>query len=286
MAQNLQLLKRRIRTSKNIAQIAKAMEMISASKIKRSQTASQNNKPYAERITTMTSSILSIIKSSEDNKISHPYLKSSENTKTLLIAISPDRGSCGSLNTNLFKKMMEMENENPIVITVGKKAGIFAAKLGFELVASFPIGSSLPDYSLTYQLKNIIDEELNSGKVGKVTILYADFVSLFIQSPVIKKLLPLEIETTEDIPDVIESSLFEPASQEILSSLLPYYLEAQIYNALLQAFTSEQAARMVAMQNAKNNANDIAEYLNLVYNRSRQERITNEILDLSNSKQV
>lgn len=285
MAQNLQLLKRRIKTSKNIAQMAKAMEMISASKIKRGQSASSNNKPYAKNIMDITAKILRGTDLKMENSFSHPYLNNHKSLRTLLIVITPDRGSCGSLNTNLFKKMLEIEGSEVKVVTVGKKAGVFAAKVNYDLLASFPMGNSIPDYSAVYQLKNIIDDEILHKRIGSVSVLYADFVSLFTQTPIIKQLLPITLDES-DKNDVLNTSLFEPGRDELLKDLLPYYLEVQLYDALLQAFTSEQAARMVAMQNAKNNANDIAQYLNLVYNRSRQERITNEILDLSNSKQI
>lgn len=281
MAQNLQLLKRRIKTSKNIAQIAKALEMIAASKIKRAQTASQNNKPYADRITEVTGKIASAV---NRKTFTHPYLTEKEG-ETLMIAISPDRGLCGSLNTNLYKKLIEQDNSKIKLVTVGKKAGLFASKLSFDLLASYPMGTKLPDYSLVYELKTLIDEQIDKNGVTKVEILYADFVSYFSQIPTVKTLLPLTIEAVDGI-DENESSIFEPGKEEMLSELLPYYLEVQIYNSLIQAFTSEQAAQMVAMQNAKNNAFDIAEYLNLVYNKSRQERITNEILDLANSAQI
>lgn len=285
MAQNLQLLKRRIKTSKNIAQIAKALEMIAASKIKRAQTAAQSNKPYADRISEVT---VSILHSLSNTPYSHPYLPSNNKDKKtepkrLIIAISPDRGLCGSLNTNLYKKLMEAEDKNSKIITVGKKIGLFASKLNFELLASYPMGTTLPDYSMVYQLKTLIDQELASGPTT-VSILYADFVTYFTQEPNIKQLLPLSFDDTSAKTD--QDFLFEPGKTELLDSLLPYYLEIQIYNSLLQAYTSEQAAQMVAMQNAKNNAYDIAEYLNLVYNKSRQERITNEILDLANSTQI
>ncbi len=288
MAQNLQLLKRRIRTSKNIAQIAKALEMIAASKIKKAQAASQNNKPYADRITITTSKVLHSLK---DTPFTHPYLvqpdgsaQKKHQNKKLIIAISPDRGLCGSLNTNLYKKLMEIDDSNTKIVTIGKKVGLFASKLSCELLFSYPMGTTLPDYSLVYQLKDIIDNELKKGEISSVGILYADFVSYFTQTPSVKQLLPLEFETEEK--DLGDTSLFEPGRVELLDELLPYYLQVQLYNSLLQAFTSEQAAQMVAMQNAKNNAFDIAEYLNLVYNKSRQERITNEILDLSNSANI
>lgn len=284
MAQNLQLLKRRIKTSKNIAQIAKALEMIAASKIKKAQIAAQSNKPYAERISEITGKIIGSL---DEKVITHPYLETGmpKGKKKLLIAISPDRGLCGSLNTNLYKKLIEIDNKDTKIVTVGKKVGLFCSKLSFELLSSYPMGNTLPDYSLVYQLKTIIDEQLNSGEISSVSIVYADFISLFTQSPTEKQLLPLQIEGIE-APQSDSSSIFEPDKATLLSDLLPYYLQIQLYNALLVAFTSEQAAQMVAMQNAKNNAFDIAEYLNLVYNKSRQERITNEILDLANSTQI
>ena len=283
MAQNLQLLKRRIKTSKNIAQIAKALEMIAASKIKKAQKAANGNRPYAERVSQVTEGILSSI---DRKKFSHPYLTESKNPKTLLIAISPDRGLCGSLNTNLYKKLMEVDSADIKVVTVGKKIGLFASKLKCELLSSYPMGSTLPDFSLVYQLKTLVDEEYSSGNVGNVQILYAESTSLFIQTPIVKTLLPFTFEINNDDARTNDTSIFEPDKEAILQDLLPYYLEIQLFNALLQAFTSEQAAQMIAMQNAKNNAFDIAEYLNLVYNKSRQERITNEILDLSNSSQI
>lgn len=293
MAQNLQLLKRRIRTSKNIAQIAKALEMIAASKIKKAQIASQNNKPYAQRITEVTSHVLASI---DKKRFKHPYLSESKKGQQIMIVISPDRGLCGSLNTNIYKKLIELDNPKIKVITVGKKAGLFVSKLNFELYASYNMGSTIPDYSLVYELKDLIDQAMSEQNMSSVDILYADFVSLFIQTPTVKQLLPLSFELDNSIKNSSnqiennlkkdDSSIFEPNKEELLNELLPYYLEIQLYNALIQAFTSEQAAQMVAMQNAKNNAFDIAEYLNLVYNKSRQERITNEILDLANSSFV
>jgi F-type H+-transporting ATPase subunit gamma len=282
MAQNLQLLKRRIKTSKNISQIAKALEMIAAAKIKRAQNATQSNKPYADEITNLTRKIIG---AGKKEGFSHPYLEKRLASKNLLISFSPDRGLCGSLNTNIYKKLIEMDNKDTKVVTVGKKAALFASKLSFELLLTYPMGNALPDYTIVYELKRVIDEEIKTGNVGTVSILYPDFVSLFTQTPIVKQLLPLQLDENVELAED-NISIIEPGRNIILEELLPYYLEVQLYNALLVSFTSQQAAQMVAMQNAKNNASDIAEYLNLVYNKSRQERITNEILDLSNSTQI
>lgn len=276
MAQNLQLLKRRIKSAKNIAQISKAMEMISASKIKKAQTAVLNNKPYTEKISEYTQTLLSNINVKTDT---HPYLEKRAG-KTLSIIISPDKGLCGSLNTNIFKKILEIPDlDNTLLVTIGKKADQFCARLKAETVTHLPMGTTLPDYRLVYDIVETINSYYGDKTVNKAQILFTKFNSVFSQEIVIVPLLPLSI------PEQKKESgyIFEPNSSLLLNDLLPHYLEVLIYNALLEAHTSEQAARMVAMQNAKNNALDIADYLTLSYNKSRQERITSEILSLSSN---
>lgn len=277
MAQNLQLLRRRIKTSKNIAQIAKAMEMISASKIKKAQEAVQNNKPYAQRILDFTTRV----SRNTEQKISHPYLETNESEKKLIIAFSPDRGLCGGLNTSLSKLFLQIPQDD-YVITNGKRAGQFISKTGIQPVAAFDSGTTLPSYERVYQLVELINEYYLTKKVSKVEVIYPDFISFFTQTPTQKTILPLEIPSGESTS--LSSYIFEPNAEKLLLELLPYYLEINIYSILLEAYTSEQAARMMAMQNAKNNALDIAEFLTLSYNKSRQEKITNEILDLNSGQ--
>jgi len=286
MAANLQLLKRRINTSKNIAQIAKAMETISASKIKKAQDAANGNKPYAQKILELAAKCMDQLK---DKKFSHPYMKLPKNKSKLYVVITPDKGLCGALNTNLYKKMLEVDSNNAIYIVLGKKAEQFSTKLLGNVHASFKMGTSLSGYSTVIQVKSLLDNLLKTAKISEAYLLYAEFDSILTQLPVVKKLLPLNLEIIgarsekDGFPGGNET-LFEPNAEDFLMELLPKYIETQIFNALIQAFTSEQAARMMAMQNAKNNAFDIAEYLTLSYNKSRQERITNEILDLTNSQ--
>lgn len=283
MAANLQLLKRRIKTSKNIAQIAKAMEMISASKIKKAQDATTANKPYASRIEVMTASLLLSLK---DTEYTHPHLQKNASDVTLLVVVSPDKGLCGSLNANLYKKITEMSREGKVrMVTVGKKAEQFCATRKMDLQASFAMGTTIPSYSSAIAVKELVEQEFLSGSIGQVRILYSAFESFFTQIPTLKQLLPTPAQiVTEDIS--LPDYKFEPNVQSIMDSLLPYYLETQLYQAFIEAYTSEQAARMMAMQNAKNSALDIADYLTLTYNKLRQERITNEILDLNNSKLI
>ncbi len=285
MAQNLQQLKRRIKTSKNVAQIAKAMEMMSASKIKRAQATVESNKPHSEKVVSLTNNL---IKRTDLETFHHPFIDGNESKKRLLVVISPDRGLCGSLNTNIFKKLIEVEDAHDALITVGTKVERFAARMSFDLLASFPMGTAIPKYSFVFELAKLIEDLYLKGDVGEVSVLYTKFNSFFSQVPTVKKLLPIKFteEEGQEADAFLPDALFEPSATTLLEALLPHYFEVEIYEALIQAYTSEQVARMLAMQNAKTNANEIATYLTLAYNKTRQERITSEILDLSNAQVV
>lgn len=277
MAHNLQILKRRIKTAKNISQIAKAMEMIAASKIKRAQNMIEGHKPYAQAIIEHAQGIL---RSIQQNNIKHPYLLKNPQNKRLLIVISPDKGLCGSLITNMVRRLLEEDFKNSFVITIGRKLERTLLRLEANLIATFPMGTAFPNYSFVFPLIELINEYYIQKKVSVVEVMYPEFTSIFTQTPTLKKILPISLPDMHGKEENIY--LIEPSQDELLDSLLPYYLEITLYSFLIEAHTSEQAARMIAMQNAKNNANDIADTLTLTYNKSRQERITNELLDLTN----
>lgn len=286
MAENPQVLKKRIRTAQNISQIAKAMEMIAASKIKRAQAAVERNRPYADKI---TSTVERILCNADVRNHEHPYVQHNASGKKLVIAISPDKGLCGGLNANISRKLLEFDAANLILVTRGKKIERFGARYGYNLVAAFPGGSSFPAYPVIYPVIDIINDYYLKKQVSEVHVLFTSFKSLMVQQPVTVKLLPVEpMQCREPGKAEMEEVpyLFEPGTGRILAELLPYYLEVRLYNAIIQAFTSEQAARMLAMQNAKENAADISRSLTKAYNRSRQERITGEILDLANGRQI
>lgn len=283
MAENLFLLKRRIKSANNIAQIAKAMEMVSASKIKKAQTIVEKNRAYSDRITTLTENIIA---NSDLKKFSHPFLRQNNSNKKLTIIFSPDKGLCGSLNTNIYKSLLEKDMSSSQVVVVGKKVESFAAKMNYELTASFHMGTSIPHYSVIFQLVTLIEQYYSDESAGSVEVVYAKFDSIFQQTITTTKLLPIAHQTNQDEDEGPKHELpflVEPNIEQILSDLLPYYVEVKLYDILMNAYTSEQAARMVAMQNAKNNAKDVADFLTLTYNKNRQEKITNEILDLANS---
>ncbi|HRN96541.1 MAG TPA: FoF1 ATP synthase subunit gamma, partial [Candidatus Levybacteria bacterium] len=153
MAENLFLLKRRIKTAKNIAQIAKAMEMVSASKIKKAQTIVEKNRTYSDRITALTESIIA---RTDLKTFTHPFLTKTDSKQKLLIAFSPDKGLCGSLNTNLYKSLIERDLTSTRVVAIGRKMEMMNAKIQSDLVASFHMGTTIPHYSLVFQIITLI----------------------------------------------------------------------------------------------------------------------------------
>jgi F-type H+-transporting ATPase subunit gamma len=252
------------------------MEMISASKIKRAQEAVQNNKPYAQKILDFTTRL----SQNSEKTFTHPYLTKNPSDQKLIIVFSPDRGLCGALNTNLAKAFLQIPKDAKVIVN-GKRAAQFIAKMGITPIAVFDSGTTLPGYQRVYELVELINEHFLTKKVGSVDVIYSDFVSFFTQTPTQKTVLPLQLPQG-DVPP--SSYIYEPNPELLLAEILPYYLEINLFSILLESYTSEQAARMLAMQNAKNNALDIAEFLTLSYNKFRQEKITNEILDLNSSQ--
>ena len=273
-------LKRRIKTARNVSKTTKAMQMISASKLKKGQDAAVASKPYVEKLDYVTKTIAHKI----DIDKMPEYMKVKENNGKLLIVISPDKGLCGALTTNLIREIIHFNPAGKIYyVTIRKKAEQAVASLNKEIVATFPFGTTLPEFDTVYPLLRIIDEYFLSGKVSEVKILSTKFSSVFTQTPKITDILPVRLENGVKDNDV---TLFEPNQDELLPDLLQHYLEMIIYQSLLESYASEQAARMIAMKNATDNALDIISELQLEYNKTRQEKITNELLDIEGGSQI
>ena len=278
MAGNLKELKARIKTANNISQIAKAMEMISASKIRRAKQSVENNRPYTEKLVDVMEKILGGI---DIALADNPYVKPRNGGKKLIIAVSPDRGLCGALVENISRELARYESGQYAVVAIGKKIERFAARRGFDVKASFNMGTRLPGFDFIFPVLEVVDRLYLGGEVSEVNVLYAEFKSVFSNVPVVKKLLPVVFDKpSKDMPAA--GYKYEPGAAKLLRDIIPHYTEVRLYNALLNAYTSEQASRMVAMQNAKDNAVDITEFFTLSYNKLRQEKITNEILDITN----
>lgn len=275
------LLKRRIKTAQNVSKTTKAMQLIAASKLKRAQQAALSSRPYIEKLES-ASKRLSTLKNEE---FTHPYIEQNlESKKTLLIVLSPDKGLCGGLITNLLKEYLSFaDNSDIFTTTIGKKVEIMASRSKNELIASFPFGTTLPRFGMIFPILKIIDEYYLSKKVSNVKILYARFASFFSQVPTVATILPLTLPDQDKDQTFEQTELFEPSVEEILPLLFKHYVEMSLYHFILENYLSEQASRMFAMQNATNNAYDIITQLTLEYNKARQEKITNEILDISAS---
>lgn len=275
------LLQRRIRTAQNVSKTTKAMQMIAASKLKKAQDAAISSRPYVEKLSAVTRNLTTKLQDASRPKYMDDSVK---NGKTLLIVISPDKGLCGGLVTNLLREVLKRNAKEDSYLTVGKKVENSVAHLGNDLVAAFPFGNTLPSFEVVYPIIKIVDEYFLSGKVEKVQLLSTHFDNLFTQKPHLTTLLPIkahEETIKEQEASANQFQLFEPDLEEILPDLLNRYLEMVVYQEVIESYLSEQAARMLSMQNATNNAKDIIEDLRLEYNKSRQAKITSELLDIT-----
>lgn len=277
------LIKRRIKSAKNIAQITRAMQMVAAAKMKKAQSLALSGRPYAEKIAEMVSTFVSRI-----DKSKHPLLKDNNTGKTLIILISTNKGLCGGLNANLFRiflKWFERSDlENSLFVTLGKKGEVFMVRNHFKLLADF--SSQIPFSQHISSLTKFITDGFVKGEFKNVYLVFNNFISAITQEPTKKKILPIseyEIISKKEEINAYEQHLdflVEPSIDAILDSLLFHYIENQIRDAVLEAEASEHSARMFAMKNASDNAGELIDILTLEYNKARQEKITYEIADI------
>lgn len=270
---NLLSLKRRIQTAQNVSKTTKALQMIAASKLKRAQEAALMGRPYVDKLTYLSQNLAQKVEKEDI----HPYLLENKSEKTLTIVISPDKGLCGSLITNLIREVILSETKNTNYIVLGKKVESAIVRLNKEIIASFPFGTTLPSFDIVYPILQLADDYFLNGKVSKVNIISTKFISVFTQKATIEEILPIKLGNDEK---TAETALFEPDAVSLLPDILRHYLEMNIYHRIVETYASEQSARMIAMKNATDNANDVISELRLEYNKGRQEKITNEILDI------
>lgn len=280
---NTRQVKQRIQTAGNISKITKAMEMVSASKMKRAQEQALAARPYARAL---AQSLRTVANSTESSL--HPLLATHQDGIPACIVITTDKGLSGSMNAQLIKALLEWLHENPSghVIMVGKKGVTFSKITGLELYAQF---ISLPETIKTgdiLPLSRLAIDGFSSGAFRSVHLIYTDFINTLSQKTVTTQMLPLaELQKKEDqsLTTIAEQSeyLFEPSAKKILNQLLPYYIENMIFQAFLESKASEHSARMVTMKNASENAQELVKELRLVFNKSRQANITTELLDIT-----
>jgi len=276
-------IKRRIVGVKSTQQITKAMKMVAAARLRRAQANIINARPYADKIASMIS-----ILPTADDKASNIYFSSGEVKNVALVVITADRGLCGAFNQNIIKeaeKYIDEElNPNHInfkIYCVGKKSADYFVKRDYDVLKTDTGVFTSLNYSSALRISDIAILKFLDKTFDKVILVYNTFISIIQQKVVVKQLLPIKVEDKHGEQNVDDADyIYEPVRNYIFEYLIPKYLKAQVWRALLESNAAELSARMTAMDNATTNAEEMIKSLNLKYNKERQAAITKEILEI------
>jgi len=279
----------RIRSVKNIAQVTRALEAVSASKVRKAVEQVENTRPYA----TKAWQVLKHVARQPGHSALHPLLTDRPNVKnTLVLLISSDRGLAGAYNTNIirFNTQNFSKNEDTTkFITIGRKGRDLLMRRGGHVMAEFSDLPAAPSFMDVSAIGHLAVDEFLKGNADEVYLVYTDYISMAKQEPVMKKLLPLEVDDGDDLVQeygkqqkkASAAYIYEPDPEEILNEIIPNFTALQVYQAILESLASEHAARMIAMRNATDNAHELVGALQLDYNKVRQQTITGDILDIA-----
>jgi len=272
-------IRRRIRSVENTSKVTNAMSLIAASKMRRAQQAVTQGRPFSEKILEIIAHLAA--QPTDETGVVHPLLRARPVQRVGLLIISPDRGLCGGLHGNLNRtaaRFMLAQTAPVRVIAVGRKGRDFMVRSGQDVQAVFTDLGERPELADTTAMSHLVIDAYSEGEVDEVYLAYTRYVSTVSQEPVVERLLPVtpaELTGAERV-----GYIYEPDSVTVLESLLPRFVEMEIYHAILESIASEQSSRMVAMRNATDNANGLVDEMTLVMNKLRQDSITNELLDL------
>ncbi len=276
-----QEIRSQIASIQNTQKITKAMEMVAASKMKKAQDQMTMARPYADKILNVISHLAHAHPEYESD-----FLSNREVSKKGYIIVSSDRGLCGGLNNNLFKKVLdqvEIDKTNSIdsaFSLIGNKSTSFFQRVGGEVIAkTSQLGDKPKIEQVLGLIKSTIDRFLGN-EIDELYIVYNRFVNTVSQEPVIQKILPISVMEKNDDYNFYWDYLYEPDAKDVLESLFTRYLESLIYRAIVENLACEQASRMVAMKAASDNASDLISELQLIYNKNRQAAITQEISEI------
>jgi F-type H+-transporting ATPase subunit gamma len=257
------------------------MEMVSASKMRRAQQRVVATRPYTDRISTVIGNLAGLADAGDaDNRF--PLLDQRPIQRAAVVLVTPDKGLCGSLNSNIIRRATRyILNEAGVpveVITVGKKGRDFMVRYRRDVVAEFTAIGDYPTLDQIAPIAQVAVDDFTSGKVDAVYLIYTRFISTLNQRPELQQLLP--VKPPEDVVPMTDV-IFEPSPSAVLNALLPRYVDQQVYRAVLESIASEHSARMVAMRNATDNARELVSELTLSYNKARQAQITREVSEIS-----
>ena len=282
----------RIRSVANAAKVTKAMELVAASKMRRAQERAFSARPYAEQMRAVLSQLSGYARLADVETL-HPLLREREVRHFAFIHITADRGLAGGLNSNMNRAgaSLALERQPDVervsALTVGRKGRDFFRRSGFPMLADFTEIGDFPGMEQVLPIARVVIDDYVEGEVDQVYLGYQHFVTTAVQRPSFRQILPVVAPPPEDGDAGAAAQLdfiFEPAPELLLETLLPRYVEMQIYEALLEAAASEQSARMVAMRQATDAAEEMITDLTLTYNKARQELITAELLDIVGGK--
>jgi len=283
-------IRRRIRSVRNTSQITRAMQMVAAAKMRRAQAAALAGRPYAELMNEVLAEAASRMIG-----FTHPLLETRVVRQRAVILVSTDRGLCGALNSNLFRETAKFDKATTTYITAGRKASQFIARTKRPLAAEFTYKDT-PLFAEARAISKFAQDLFLKREVDAVDILFTNFISTLDQRPQVVPFLPVEkLQTVtagihghvdaKDLPAGAEVPfLFEPDEETVLGGLLPHSLNFRVYQILLEAKASEHSARMVAMKNATDNAQQLIKDLTLEYNKLRQSNITKELLEIASAQ--
>ncbi|KGM96252.1 ATP synthase F0F1 subunit gamma [Clostridium novyi A str. 4552] len=275
-------IKRRIKSINNTKKITKAIGLVATSKLRKARQKLELNNTYYSSVSEIMNGILA-----DKNLEKGVYFKDNGANKKLYIVITSDSGLCGGFNGNVIAKTLETiskDRENSVLITVGKKGRTYLKKFKIDSIAEFV---EIPEIPTLKEVKAILEKALNlylNKEISEINVVYTDFISSVKQESKVKKLLPITME--EDNKELNSFVEFEPDKNIVLEGISELYLKQTLLNLMLNSKTSEESARMTAMDGATSNANDLLDKLNLKYNRIRQSSITQEISEIVGGAQA
>lgn len=272
---NLRDIRRRIKSVKNTAQITRAMQLVAAAKMKKAQDQALAGRDYSKQLNGVLQDI-----SEGFSETTHPLLEKREGNRELVLVISTDKGLCGPLNTNLFRKMKDQVSADADYVTVGRKLRVMLEKLGKNVIADFTVKDPVP-FPDARAIAKLLAKHFLDGNYDKVTIAYTKFVNTLSQTPQVVQLLPVVPPTDAGDNTDTNDFLFEPTPADVLGAILPLYVNFQVFQSLVESRASEHSARMVAMKAATDNAKKFIKELTLEYNKLRQGAITAELLEIT-----
>ncbi len=281
-------IRRRIRSVKSTAQITKAMQMVASSKMRKAQEAAQTGRPYARLMTKVLGEV-----TRHAGEFTHPLMEKRPVAKRAVIIVSTDKGLCGALNGNLLREAARYDRQNTTFVVAGRKAAQFVARTRRQLAAEFTYRDT-PSFAEARAVSRFVRDLFLKEEVDAVDVVFTRFISTLNQKPESFTFLPigeirgLQTDSSgggpeDDLAKGATEFLFEPNADSVLGALLPHYLSLVLFQVLLEAKASEHSARMVAMKNATDNANQLVRELTLEYNKLRQSNITKELLEISSA---